>query len=346
MTLQTLTLSNFRSYGEHTFAFQPGINIITGPNGSGKTNLLEAVYMLGLTRSFRGSSRDVSRDGAAWFRVSAELENREHIALVRQKNQKQPQYNQETVKIRDFIGTLPVVAFEPGGLNVISDSPAYRRQLLDRILCLTDREYMKALLQLRRIVKQRNALLRQADTTYDDVFGWDVLLVEPAAYIYAQRQTLVDRLNHELPGLYARIAGSSDVLELEYVSTVAEGTYTDAFLDRLQRTFERDRMLGNTSSGPHRDDITIYYNQRRLASVGSRGETRTTALAITLAEFEYVRQFSRTAPVVLLDDVFSELDRQRQSALLDNLVDTQVLITTTDLPASLPASYHQIELPV
>lgn len=346
MTLKTLKLTNFRSYPEQEFAFEGGINVISGPNGSGKTNLLEAVYMLGVARSFRAAPAAIIHTDQEWFRIAAQTNQREALTLTWENRHKRTFQDQQEVRVHDFIGALPVVLFEPGSLDMIYGSPARRRQLLDRILCVSDKGYLQALLQLRRILKQRNALLRHSQKGYDEIFGWDVLLVEQAAYIYKQRQQLIEHLNGYLPDVYKRVSETNDSLSMEYQARPgSEGDYTQKLLEQLQSSYDKDRLYGSTSVGPHRDEVAFFYNGQQLAAVGSRGEVRTAVLALLLAEYRYMCERFTTPPVVLLDDVFSELDPRRQAALLDNLDDTQVLITTTDIPTQLPGSYHHLQLP-
>lgn len=346
MTLTNLKLVNFRSYEDQKFSFEPGINVITGANGSGKTNILEGIYTLGLTRSFRGTLASAVRRGESWFRLEAGIDSGDDLGVVWKNSQKECRFNDVVHSPAEHITKMPVVLFEPSGLDVVYGAPAVRRQLMDRILSVTDQTYLRSLLQLRRILKQRNALLRRSDLPRDQIFGWDVLLVEQAAYIRASREGLVEQLKTRVPKLYAEIAGSGDDVALAYTSqTENGGEYTDNLLTQLEGGLEQDFRYGFTRFGPHRDDLSIIYNGSALADVGSRGEVRTTALTLTLAEFDYIQQATQKLPIVLLDDVFSELDEQRQRALLSVVEDTQVVITSTELPTAIEARYNHIQLP-
>lgn len=344
MTISDLHLTNFRSYEDQRFNFESGINLITGPNGSGKTNILEAIYMLGMTRSFRGLPRQITRHGEEWFRVEASLESGDTAAVAWANKHKRIQYNGEDKKPKDYIGFLPVVLFEPGSLQVVYGSPRHRRQLLDRILSFTDPRYLTCLLQMRRILTQRNSLLRQPHSSRDDVFGWDVLLVEQADYIRARREELLQHLHDRVADIYQRITGGTEETTLRYASKTDSSSYGDELLRQLEQTIDIDRKYGTTSHGPHRDDVNISYNGKPLANAGSQGEVRTAVVALVLAELEYHRDHAGTPPVLLLDDVFSELDETRQAALLEHIHELQTIITATHLPPQLSGDCARITL--
>ncbi len=344
MTLSTLKLTNFRSYEDREFGFDSDKTVIIGPNGSGKTNILEAIYVLGMSRSFRGSPQQMVRDKEPWFRVSASTPDHDALAVAWKQKQKHLLYNDQEVKPREFIGHLPVVLFEPGGLQLIYGSPWYRRHLMDRILSFTDGQYLTSLLQLRRILKQRNSLLRRSNTTKDHVFGWDVLLVEQAEYIRRCREALMEFFNRHVPEIYRNMTGDESTVELTYSSKTGMDAYPDELLRQLEGSIETDFTYGNTSYGPHRDDVRILYDSRVLADVGSRGEVRTATIALVLAELSYIRTYASSEPVLLLDDVFSELDETRQAALLERITDTQTIITATHPPQQLRTGYATIRL--
>lgn len=344
MSLKKLKLVNFRSYTEEEFSFDPNVTVILGPNGSGKTNILEAIYMLGMTRGFRGLNQQLVKSGEEWFRVEAEFSDDKELVVTWKNGQKKIVYNQQEVKPQDFIGSVPVVMFEPGSLQTVYGPPYQRRRLLDRVLSFTDKKYLKALLQVRRILKQRNSLLKQKAVKKDQIFGWDVLLVEQADYIRVRREELIKHLNRLLSKTYKDISRSSDKLTLNYNSKTTSDNYADELLRQLEKNIDMDFKYGSTSAGPHRDDIGILYNGQSLVDVGSRGEVRTTVASLVLAELAYLKKNADSRPVLLLDDVFSELDENRQTALLENISDVQTIITTTHIPPQLENSYARIEL--
>jgi DNA replication and repair protein RecF len=344
MPLSTLQLTNFRSYPDREFNFDADKTVITGPNGSGKTNILEAIYLLGMSRSFRGSPARMARHGQPWFRVSAWTSDRNQLAVIWQQKQKQLLRQGEQVKPRDFIGYLPVVLFEPGGLGLIYGSPSYRRHLMDRILSFSDSQYLTSLLRFRRILKQRNSLLRRGEVSKDQVFGWDVLLVEQAAYIRRCREDLVAFFNQSVPAIYRDITGDQNQIEFTYASKTGNKDYPDELLRQLAASIQTDFTYAVTGYGPHRDDMAVTHNSRPLAEVGSRGEVRTATVALMLGELSYIRQHARSEPLLLLDDVFSELDERRQAALLEHIHETQTIITATHPPQQLETGCATIEL--
>lgn len=344
MPLHTLKLNHFRSYQNREFEFQDGVNLITGPNGSGKTNILEAIYLLGTTRSFRGLPQQIVHRESDWFRVYSELKSGDEAAISWKNKQKHIWYNQQEIKPQNFIGNIPLVLFEPGSLQLVYGSPAQRRRLLDRILSFTDRNYLLALMQLRRILKQRNSLLRHSRLKKDQVFGWDVLLAEQAGYIRSRREEVVDYLNARVSDIYKDITKSGEEITLAYRSKTASQSYTDTLLRQLEETVETDHRYGNTSVGPHRDDVSISYNGQPLVEMGSRGEIRSSVIAMVLGELEYLRQHAGSSPVLLLDDVYSELDTTRQAALLENISGIQTIITATHTPPDLQTGYASIKL--
>lgn len=343
MTLSTLQLTNFRCYIDRAFEFSPGFSLITGPNGSGKSTVLEAIYLLGLSKSWRDAPKVLVRSGETHFRVGATSSQGE-LRVEWLDGTKTLYINGDSVGITAFLGRLPVVLFEPGSVVIVLGSPSSRRQLLDRMLSCTDPHYLRALLRLRRVLSQRNHLLRSRHYAEEQLFAWDVLLAEQAAIVRARREQLVSFLARRLNARYRRLAGSKDRITIAYKSALGSENYQEALLAALARTHRRDRKFGATGSGPHRDDLLITYNGRLLSQHGSRGEIRTATLSLLLLELEYMRSRAAYPPVLLLDDVFSELDRSRQAALLEQIGDTQTIITSTETPKNLLQA-AKIELP-
>ena len=345
MRLQQLHLQQFRSYSEATFDFTSGINVITGPNGSGKTNILEAIYTLAFTRSFRDSPAQLARHGSDWFRIWAQLDNSDEIALRWVQREKRCEYNQQPQKPQDFFGTVPVVLFEPGMMDIVYGAPQRRRRWLDRVLSATDNSYLRALLRYKRILRQRNSLLRSQREVRDEVFGWDVLLVEQAVYIKEQREKLIHFLDDHFGVVYSEVAGEETQVRLQYRSRVVqETTYKDDLLAALEAGFVRDQRYGFTTSGPHRDDVVLQKDGQPFSVAGSRGEVRTATLALTATESRYIYKTRGEQPVVLLDDVLSELDEQRRHRLLGAVEGSQILLTTTELPEIPKSEYNHIAL--
>jgi DNA replication and repair protein RecF len=232
------------------------------------------------------------------------------------------------------VGVIQVTLFEPSDLELVNGPPEGRRRYLDFILCQTDRGYLKTLQQYRRVLKQRNALLDgfDMDRIRDQIFAWDVTLAELACEIYDRRQELLTVLNEAIPRIYGEIAGHGVLVECTYVPSVA-GPYREACLEALVRNLTRDLAAGFTTIGPHREDFKVSFKGAEIGAVASRGEVRTVVLACKLAELGYAEERTGIRPILLLDDVFSELDHERRSFLLNRLAGHQTIITTTDADA-------------
>lgn len=220
--------------------------------------------------------------------------------------------------------------FEPDDLRLLHGSPTRRRQFIDRLISQLDPLYGPALRKYERALKQRNNLLKKAHTTHDELFVWNIALSEYGAYIIEQRIRFIEEINSHLNDAYNDIAQSKDTVTVHYSHT-AIGSVKQKLLAELHSHSERDRLLGYTSSGPHRHDVIFRYNDTPALSVASRGEVRSIVLALKFLEVDIIEKITGIKPIVLLDDVFSELDEKRQSALiLNNLKDVQLLIATTN----------------
>jgi DNA replication and repair protein RecF len=337
MTIRELELTNFRSYGTARFELHPAVTLVVGPNASGKTNLLESLYVLASTRSFRAKDRDLIQHNQDFFRLVARSDMEYALGVARTANGVEKKVTYDGVKrsLASHIGQLQVTLFEPTDLELVAGPPDGRRRYLDFILCQTDPAYLKTMHAYRRALKHRNALLDSFEISggRDQIFTWDIQLAQLAEEIFRRRSDLLDSLNDALPHLYGDIAGKSEMIELTYRPSVSGVHYGDAFLDVLTRNLPRDLAAGFTTIGPHREDFTIAFKGSSVDAVASRGEIRTLVLALKLAELDYAYHQTGHRPLLLLDDVFSELDRERRGYLIDRLRDHQTVITTTDADA-------------
>ncbi len=333
--LQNLSLTNFRSYPEASFELSPSVTVVVGPNASGKTNLLEAVYVLASTKSFRTKDHELMRHGQNHFRIVGNLADNE-IALsygIRDGHQtKQVTYDGAKKTLVSHIGKLQATLFEPSDLELVTGAPEKRRRYLDYILCQTDRNYLKTLSLYKRVLRQRNSLLSTFDVVRikDEIFTWDLKLSELAGQIKDRRSQLLDYLNDRAAGLYAQIAGESAELSFAYAPSVHGADYASAFLTELTRRLTADLAAGFTTIGPHREDFKVNFKNNDISAVASRGETRTVVLVLKLAELAYSQEQTGIKPLLLLDDVFSELDSGRRQYLMQHIADHQTIITTTE----------------
>lgn len=350
MNFTSLQLTNFRSYKRADFDLGENITLVVGPNASGKTNLLEAVYVLVAGKSFRAKEIDLINHGQSYFRIELKSPDDNYSLGFKYEDGRQEKrvaHGKTKKSLAQHLGTLQAVLFEPGDLNLISGPPDRRRRYLDYILCLTDKQYLKGLQQYRKVLRQRNALLGDfaIDAIQNQIFAWDIQLTDLAVDIFNKRQALVQHINRLADGLYAEIAGEPVGLKMNYSASVPAEDYADNFMRTLQSNLTRDLAAGFTTIGPHREDFAVSFGSGNLTAVASRGETRTAVLVLKLAEMNYVEAVTGVNPLLLLDDVFSELDNSRRQFLLHKLGGRQTIITTTeaDTLKGEVNDYHLIE---
>ncbi|MGE5298749.1 MAG: DNA replication/repair protein RecF [Acidobacteriota bacterium] len=333
LAVVSVAVKNVRCHASYAARLEPHKTIITGANGSGKTSLAEAVYIALRGTTFRGTDADVIRHGAEWFRVDLTLtDGQTRSAIYRTDQQSKREYlvNGKKMKRLGFRDKLPVVLFDPTDLQLISGSPSRRRRYLDQILSQSDPLYSRELSRYEKSVRQRNSLLKR-QASAEQLFPWNVMIAQHGAYIYAQRWQLVGQLQQQINQLYSDIAGASDDISLHYSGQVAPANYQSYLLRQLEQSAERDGILGYTSHGPHRDDLAITFNGRAADATASRGEARSIIVALKHIELEIVHAVTGIVPLLILDDVFSELDTQRQLSLERLTNRYQTIITTTHL---------------
>jgi DNA replication and repair protein RecF len=332
--LTDIRLQRFRSYEDASFEFDKGVNIIVGPNASGKTNLLEAVYMLAAGSSYRVRDSEVMRFGADWSRLDGDLPGgRRALKLTVAGNgaaTKMLGLDDKQIRRIAMRHTLPVVLFEPDHLRLFSGSPEARRDFLDGLLEQSVAEFGGLRRQYRRALMQRNALLKKGPSTNSDLFVWNVRLSELGGRLATHRQELVMRLDEGMTEIYQDISGTDAEVRLSYKTTVQADNYGSSLLKLLQASEELDYTRGFTGYGPHRDDMRVELKGQPTEETASRGEVRTLLLALKVLELRLLEEVRGQRPLLLLDDVFSELDGARRKALTRSLKGYQVFITTTD----------------
>jgi DNA replication and repair protein RecF len=331
--ISRLSLTNFRSYKERSVSLDPGITVVVGPNATGKTNLLEAVFVMATTRSFRAKDKELIHHGETFYRLVAATDEGERSLGYQstiEGTEKRAHYDGVKQSLVQHLGSIRTVLFEPNDLQLILGSPDRRRRYLDFILTQTNAAYLSTLHRYRRVLQQRNRLLGDWHGQTSELFAWNIKLAELAADIDSARREVVGHINQLATNLYKDIAGSPEHLELRYIGSAAGDDYASEFIKLLESNLSRDIGAGFTTTGPHRDDFDISFKHSDITSVASRGEMRTVVLVLKLAELAYVQQQSDVSPILLLDDVFSELDEQRRAYLINTLGEYQSIITTTD----------------
>jgi DNA replication and repair protein RecF len=329
-----LRLQQYRSYSDFAVELSPFVNIIVGPNASGKTNLLEALLILCGVSPYRASFGEAIANGVDWARIDGNLSNGSRIVKLTKNGDlisRLYELNQKPKKRLNFNDTLPVILFEPEHMRLLTGSPELRREFFDAILCETKPDFAHIKQKYKRTLAQRNRLLKMNHKNIQSqIFAWDVRLSELAGIIVSARLELINNINKQLSGTYSEIAQSKTTVNIEYQTDINIKNYESSLLKKLEQSLEKDVLRGFTAHGPHREDIAIYINNELANVVASRGETRTLVLSLKLLELKLLQKTRDQKPLILLDDVFSELDGSRRQAITKYLEDYQTIITTTD----------------
>jgi DNA replication and repair protein RecF len=334
-----LRMQNFRSYEDASFELGPGVNIIVGPNGSGKTNLLEALLVMARGSSYRVKDYELVRFGKPWARIDCHSESggrRTVKIVVKPEQSKEYEIEGRQFKRLTMQHTLPVVLFEPNHLRLFAGGSERRRDYLDDLLEQTTPGYGNTRRQYRRALAQRNALLKQGPgVSKARLFPWDIRLSQLAGVMVRARGDLADRINKDFGKLYKELSKTKTRVAAGYNSRWPAETYESQFLKKLESSLDDDRQRGFTSTGPHREDLGIEFAGHPVQEIASRGEVRTAVLALKVIELKIIEDIRETTPLLLLDDVFSELDGKRRHALTDYLAPYQTFVTTTEADAVL-----------
>lgn len=332
MRLTSLRVQSIRTHISYSLKIAPTVTLITGPNGSGKTSLLEAIYLALQGSSFKGSDNEVLRFGKPWYRIDVAFDD-DTVRIVKftpglEHGRKRFEIDSKIHYRLSYAYKYPVILFEPDELRLINGSPARRREFLDRFISQFDPEYALSLRRYERALKQRNVLLKQPrGMSGNDLFVWDVSLSKYGAYIIERRSALISQLGPRLKVVYRDIAHTDDTVLVRY-SHEYTGSIEQKLLSDLHKHIERDRIMGYTSIGPHRHDILFDLNDSPAASAASRGEIRTIILALKFLEVDIIKDTTGKDPIILLDDVFSELDESRQTALMERFAQYQTIISS------------------
>lgn len=317
-----------------SLGFDKSTNIFYGDNAQGKTNILEAVYLSGTTKSHRGTKdKDMIQFGA----------NESHIETIVEKNGIKYQIDMHLKKnspkgiainkipIRkasELFGIINIVFFSPEDLNIIKNGPGERRRFIDLELSQLDKVYLNNLSNYNRIVNQRNHLLKEIDYNkgaLETLDIWDIQLIQYGNKIIERRQKCIEEINKIISNIHKKLTGNREDIKIVYEPSNGALSFEQALL----KNKEKDLRIKSTSVGPHRDDIAFLVSDIDIRKYGSQGQQRTAALSLKLSEIELVKQSIHDTPVLLLDDVLSELDKHRQNYLLDSIHDIQTLITCT-----------------
>lgn len=340
MYIESVRLKKFRNYSDQTFQLKNGMNLILGENGIGKTNLLESIYLLSTTRSHRNDDeKDMISFGeefASVEAVSISKNGRDRLNIILHKKGKTLSLNGNMIKRNsEFIGKVNAVIFSPSEMNLFDDSPRERRRLIDMEIGKLSTGYMYNLSNYLKNLKQRNAYLKQGN---DKVMleTYTEMIYDPQIKIIKERDSFINALNAYLSYFYSEISGNQNELKMIYKSFIREKSDENKMKEEIKDTYdrllERDIALKQTNIGIHREDYEFYLNNLNVAKYCSQGQKRMVILALKLSLVQIIYQIKREYPILLLDDVFSELDSNHRVCLLRLLPNSiQTIITTTDL---------------
>ena len=340
MYFKEIKLQNFRNYNQQEVAFHPKVNIITGNNAQGKTNLLEALYMMSLAKSFRtnkdnemiGFGKKFARIKAASFKDDRQID----VEIILEEGQKTVKIDGlKTNKISDILENIYIVIFSPEDLSIVKGEPEKRRKFINRELCQIKPVYYSNLSRYKKILQQRNYLLKQESINQDVLSVWNQEFADIGARIITERKSFVQKLDRISRDIHKRITDGKENLNIFYESDVTcketLKEQTEEFLKKLERNAKNDLFRKTSTVGPHKDDLKIVIDDIDIRIFGSQGQQRTAALSLKLAEIEIIREETAEIPILLLDDVLSELDFSRQKFLISALREVQLFITTTEI---------------
>lgn len=336
MIIKSLELANFRNYEELNISFDKGTNILYGDNAQGKTNILEAIYVSATTKSHKGSKDkeiinfDKEEAHIRTYLEKENVETRVDMHLRKNKSKGIAIDGQKIKKAADLMGLLNVVFFSPEDLSIIKDGPAERRRFADMELCQLDSFYLYNLNHYNKIIGQRNKLLKDMyfqPELKETLNIWDSQLVSFGSKIIERREQFVKQLGDIIFDIHKKLSGGKEELVIAYEPDVS----IEDFEKQMKYNQYKDIRLKQTTTGPHRDDFSFVVNGVDIRKYGSQGQQRTAALSLKLSEIELVKKISKDTPVLLLDDVLSELDSNRQNYLLNSIGNIQTIISCTGL---------------
>lgn len=333
--ISSIRLQRFRSYRDESFEFDAGVNIIVGPNASGKTNLLEALLVAARGSSFRAKDAELVAHGAPWSRLDVLVNDHQRVVKLLPQSGGSTKKS-FTIDDKPFTRlttqrTVPFVLFEPNHLQLLHGAPELRREFLDNLLSQTVPGYEVLRRDYKRALSQRNALLKRGKPTKAHLFAWDVRLSEIGAHVAQGRYELVTRMNETTSALYNDLSHTKKTdISLHYMPSASIQQYSSNMLKLLEARHAVDVERGFTTIGPHREDFRVDFNGRSASEVASRGEIRSLLLVLKVIELQEIESFREQKPILLLDDVFSELDGARRKALTQIMGGHQAFITTTD----------------
>lgn len=354
MYIKEVTLKNFRNYEYEKVQFKDGLNVVIGNNAMGKTNLLESILCCGIGKSTKTTKyKELIRwnNKNAYIKIILQKKYREHTIEFYISDNEKKNIKIDGIpikKISELIGLMNVIFFSPDEMKLIKESPVERRRFMDISLSQQFKPYLYALSKYNEIISQRNSLLKESyknEKIKDMLVLWDTQLAKEGAYIVSKRYEFIQKLKNFANEAHLKITNNSEILDLEYESSVKFSSLDEIqtqLENKLKETVDKDLSLQYTTIGPHRDDILIKSNNIDVRKYGSQGQQRTCALSLKLAEISLFKDELGETPILLLDDVLSELDEGRRNMLMDISSSLQTIITCTDF--EMPLNHNEIRI--
>ncbi len=351
MVIKTLKLIDYRSYSEKIFNFDDKLNILVGKNAQGKTNVLEAIFFAVIGRSFKASKeKEVIKWGKHRAYIAGDFSKKyrdQKIEIIFDENKKKS-IKIDGIgihKIGELMGTTNAVFFSPDELKLVKESPEERRRFMNIDISQTNKRYFYLIGRYEKVLANRNKLLKSTgdiSAIKDTIDIWDRALSDIAEKIARERSKFIEELTPLAKLAHQYISGGKEDIEIKYISSFDGENYGEKMFKALQKNLEKDFKLGYTTVGVHRDELDIYLNGSEVKSYGSQGQQRTVALSMKLAELEIIKNRIGEYPILLLDDVFSELDSERRKKLLKFTSKTQTIITCTEFKENIDANIIKI----
>lgn len=338
MKIESVNLLNFRNYSSLFMEFDEETNILYGDNAQGKTNILESLYMCSTAKSHRGAKdKELISFGMEESHIKLMVEKRDvpHRIDIHLKKFKSKGIAVDGIPIKkasELFGIINVILFSPEDLSIIKNGPSERRKFMDMELCQIDKFYVHNIVNYNKIINQRNRLLKELSfkydsSLYDTLDIWDMQMEDYGIKIIKRREEFIGQVNEFIGEIHGRLSGGREKLVIKYEPDIS----VDEFSEKLRSTRERDIKTKTTNIGPHRDDLGFFIDDMDIRKYGSQGQQRTAALSLKLSEIELVKKMINDSPVLLLDDVMSELDSNRQNQLIESIKGIQTIITCTGL---------------
>ena len=354
MKINSIELRNFRNYSSQQVYFRDGINVLVGNNAQGKTNLLESIFLFAIGKSVRTTKiQDLIKWNCTFGKITIELKklvgNQKIEFFIFQNQNKSIKINGFSIKkISELLCEFNAIYFSPEDLKLIKEAPSERRKYMDICLSQINKNYFFALNKYNKILMQRNKLLKSSTNPKvieQTIEIWNEELSTCGAYIINERLKFIQTLKDLVSPIQNYLSSDKENMELSYIGEVGISIedIKEKLLKKYKENIERDIQFGYTTIGPHRDDFKILLNDIDVRSFGSQGQQRTCALTLKLAELEYFKESTGEYPVLLLDDVLSELDSSRQQKLLERIKDVQTILTCTSFKFNVPATKFHIE---